>query len=429
MPATLMTDMRARGRLAPGLHRDGKVTGLWLNVGRRGNKSWVLRYTPPGAEVRAAGLTAGRRKPRAMGLGPFPAVSVAAARERAEEARQLLAEGLDPLDERRRRREEERLASMRAITFAEAAYAYIDAKVEPGEGGFRNAKHRQQWRNTLETYAVPLIGAINVTDVDTDHVLQVLLQETVAGPETGPFWTLKTETATRVRGRIEKVLAWAAFRGLRPKSDNPARWHGHLEHALVAPATLRKTKNHAAMPYAEIPGFMANLRKRSGIASRALEFAVLTAARSGEVRNAVWAEMDVNGHVWTIPAERMKAGRQHEVPLTDATLAILAGLPRTDGNEHVFAGSARAGRLSENALLSVLKRMGLGHLTQHGFRSTFRDWAGETTSHPREIMEYALAHGLKDRTEAAYQRGTLFPKRKVLMAEWSDYCGSGETPP
>ena len=332
MPATMMTDMRARGRLAPGLHRDGKVTGLWLNVGRPGNKSWVLRYTPPGAEVRATGLTAGRRKPRAMGLGPFPAVSVAMARERAEEARRLLAEGLDPLDERRRLREDDRLAAMRATTFAAAASAYLEAKVEADEGGFRNPKHRQQWRNTLATYAVPLIGAIDVADVNTDHVLQVLLQETSAGPETGQFWTLKTETASRVRGRIEKVLAWAAFRGLRPKGDNPARWRGHLEHALVAPATLRRTENHAAMPYAEIPGFMANLRKRRGVAPRALEFAVLTAARSGEVRNAVWDEIDMEERVWTIPADRMKAGRQHEVPLSDAALAILASLPRLEGN-------------------------------------------------------------------------------------------------
>lgn len=420
MAPKIMTDMRARGKLAPGLHRDGKVMGLGLNVTTSGTKSWVFRFVPPNAETRLEGLTAGRKKPRSMGLGPFPAISVSRAREKAEEARRLLAEGLDPLEERKRI--EAKASSRKVTTFAEAIEAYLRTKVEAQEGGFKNPKHRQQWRNTLATYAVPIIGKVDVADVNTDLILEVLQQETKKEDQVGTLWNIKTETASRLRGRMEAILSWAAFRGLRSKGDNPARWKGHLDNELIAPSKLRKVKHHASMPYAQIGEFMARLRDRKGVSDRALEFAILSVARSSEVRNAVWSEIDLAAEIWTIPGNRMKKEKEHTVPLTPRMLEILKGLFREDNNPHVFVGESREGRLSENALLNCLEYMGHEELTQHGFRSTFREWAGEMTAHPREVIEHALAHNLKDKAEAAYQRGTLFPKRRELMADWSDFC-------
>jgi integrase len=400
--------------------------GLHLNVTKTFRKSWVFRYTPSNAEVRFQGSTAGRKKPRAMGLGPFPAVSVSMARERAEGARRLLAEGLDPLEEKKAERTKAENASRRVTTFAEAVEAYLLAKVEAKEGGFKNEKHRQQWRNTLTTYALPFVGSVDVADVGTDHILQVLQQKTDKNEATGSLWNLKTETASRVRGRIETILSWAAFRGLRPQGDNPARWKGHLDNELIAPSKLKKVKHHASMPYVEVEDFMVKLRARAGVSNRALEFAILTVARSSEVRKAVWSEFDLEANVWTIPEDRMKKEKEHDVPLTARMVAILKSVPQKNDNPHVFIGESREGRLSENALLNTLEYMGYDDLTQHGFRSSFREWAGEMTSHPREVIEHALAHGLKDKSEAAYQRGTLFPKRRELMADWSEYCGNYE---
>lgn len=424
-----LTAKAVEGNLKAGYHSDGTVPGLYLAVGTSGSKSWVVRYVPPKVAgtitTRATGATAGRNKPRAMGLGPFPAISLAAARERALAVRTKLAEGIDPLEERRK---EEALAAVEKVkitTFADAVTAYIKAKVDLDEGGFKNAKHRQQWRNTLETYANPIIGKYNVADIGTDLVLKVLQQDVQdkAGKVVGNLWNTKTETASRLRQRIETVLSWAAFRGLRPQGDNPARWKGHLDNELTARNKVQKQQHHAALPYVEIGAFMAELRGRDAPAARALEFSILTATRSSETRLALWAEFDMKNRLWIIPAERMKKDKEHEIPLTDDMVAVLDALPREEGNPHVFIGTSRNGTMSENALTNVLKRMGREDLTNHGFRSTFREWAGEATAHPREVVEHALAHSLKDRAEAAYQRGTLLPKRRRLMEDWSNYCG------
>jgi len=382
--------------------------GLYLQVSKWGTKSFEFRFTLDG-------------RTRSMGLGPYPKVSLADARSKVKLLAAKVEKGEDPIEERRAKSRKNTKAE-KPMTFAEAASAYIDAKVDVDEGGFKNPKHRQQWRNTLETYANPIIGNVPVADVNTDLVLRVLQQETTAKGKAGPLWNMKTETASRLRGRIEKVLSWAAFRGLRAKGDNPARWKGHLETELVARKDLRKPKHHAALPYVEVGAFMANLREREGVAARALEFSILTAARSGETRGATWPEIDLEAKVWTIDGSRMKAGKEHRVTLCDEAIALLEALPREDGNPLVFIGTAQTGGLSENAMNNVLGSMDRSELTQHGFRSTFRDWAGETTAHPREVIEHALAHSLKDKAEAAYARGTLMAKRARLMTDWGKYC-------
>lgn len=422
-----LTDAEARGNLKPGYHSDRLTTGLWLAVGRptktgKVSKSWVFRYVPPveagTVAVRRAGNTAGRNKPRAMGLGSFPEIGVATARDKAEEARKKLAVGIDPLEERKRERS---AVAVRVMTFSEAVSAYIEAMVDPKEKS--NAKHKQQWRNTLETYANPILGGVNVAHIDTDLVLKVLQQDVRdgAGSVVGTLWNTKTETASRVRGRIQNVLDWAKVAKYR-SGENPAAWKGNLDKLLLKPTELKTVEHHAALPYVEIGAFMAELRGRDAPAARALEFSILTATRSNECRGALWAEFDMKNRIWTIPGERMKAKKTHEVPLTDEMIALLEALPREEGNALVFIGDAKSGGMSENALLNVLDRMGRKGLTQHGFRSTFREWAGETTAHPREVIEHALAHQLKDKAEASYQRGSLLPKRRVLMADWSKFC-------
>lgn len=402
----------------PELLPDGK--NLYLQVSPNGTKCWIFRY-------------AIRGKTRDMGLGGYPEVSLAKARELRDQQRKVLKEqGLDPLAARDAMAQEaaralaaQEIEEARRMTFAQAASAYMDAKVDLDEGGFKNPKHRQQWRNTIETYANPVIGHISIADIDTDYVLRVLQQDSKdrAGNTVGTLWNTKTETASRLRGRIEAVLSWAAFRGLRAQGDNPARWKGHLDNELTARNDISKPKHHAALPYAEVGVFMDNLRKREGSAARALEFSILTAARSSEVRLAARDEIDLEAKVWTIPAERMKAGKEHRVALSDEAIALLKSLPREDGNPLLFIGTAKTGGLSENAMNNLLGRMGRSDLTQHGFRSSFRDWAGETTAHPREVIEHALAHRLKDKAEAAYARGTLMAKRARLMADWGRYCG------
>ncbi len=275
--------------------------------------------------------------------------------------------------------------------------------------GWKNPKHRQQWQNTLTTYAGPVIGGINVALVDTGLVLKVL----------EPIWKTKNETASRLRGRIESVLAWATTRGYRD-GLNPARWKGHLDKLLVKPSAIQTVAHHAALPFREIGGFMRDLAKMEGFGARALEFAILTAARSGEVRGATWEEFDLDARVWTIPAERMKAGKEHRVPLSDAAMALLADMPLV--GEFVFPGARNGRPLSDMSLTAVLRRMERGDLTAHGFRYTFRDWAGDVSNHPREVIEHALAHQLKDKAEAAYAHGTLFDKRRRLMGDWATYC-------
>jgi integrase len=344
-----------------------------------------------------------------IGLGAYPGVTLADARKRAQEKRTAIKEGADPLAERRAKAAAVKAARAAAITFGECASRYIDAK----RPGWRNEKHAAQWISTLNTYAAPVIGGLAVRDIGLNHILAIL----------EPIWSTKPETASRVRGRIESVLDWATVHEYR-QGPNPARWRGHLDNTLAA---RKKTAqgHHAALDYRQMGAFMANLRQRQGVAALALEFAILTAGRSGEVRGALWSEIDREAKTWAIAPQRMKAGRAHRVPLSDAALEVLRqaeALPRGKDLDLIFpAGRGRP--LSDASLGEVLNRMGLD-VTAHGFRSSFRDWAAETTNHPREVCEMALAHVVGNKTEAAYQRGDLFDRRRQLMADWAGYCGA-----
>lgn len=377
----------------PGLHFAGGIAGLALQVLPTGGRSWVLRA-----------MVGGKR--RDMGLGGYPEVKLAEAREAAEIARKQIRNNVDPINARAAEKAALRVDAGKSMTFQASALAFIAAN----EGGWRNAKHRQQWGNSLEAYAYPIIGKMNLRDIELPHILKIL----------EPIWETKTETATRLRGRVEQVLDWGTVRGYR-EGLNPARWRGHLDKLLAKPKKLAKVKHHAALPWGEISCFMVKLRDAEGMGARALEFAILTACRSGEVRGATWAEIDLEAGEWIIPAERMKAGKPHSVPLSDAAVGMLKALPRMAGPNYVFP-APRGGQLSDMTLTAVLRRMSLG-VVPHGFRSTFREWAGESSGHPREVIEHALAHQLADKAEAAYQRGSLFPKRVKLMQDWANFCG------
>jgi integrase len=373
--------------------------GAYLQIAKVANRrtgAWVFRFTLNG-------------KARHMGLGSVKLLSLAEARDRARQARQLLLDGIDPIEARNAARLAARAEAAKGITFKQCASRYIKTQ----EAGWRNPKHRAQWRATLETYAFPYFGDLSVAAVDTGLVLKAV----------EPIWAVKPETASRVRGRIEAVLDWAMAHEYR-QGENPARWRGHLDKLLPARQKVRAVKHHAALPWTDLPEFMEDLRDREGIAARALEFAILTAARTGEVIGAVWDEFDLAERLWTIPGERMKAGKPHRVPLNDCAVEILQPLPREVGNPFVFLGGRKGRALSNMALLKTLERMGRGDLTTHGFRSTFRDWASETTGYQSEVVEMALAHVVASKTEAAYRRGDLFEKRRRLMADWATYCAS-----
>lgn len=373
-----------------GLHFVGGVAGLALQVQPSGSRSWVLRV-----------MIAGKR--RDMGLGGYPDVTLADARRRAREEREKVDKGVDPIAERQAAAGLLRSERAKAFTFKQSALAYIEAH----ESGWRNAKHAEQWRNTLaSTY--PAIGELQVKDVALPHVLAVL----------EPIWKTKTETASRLRGRIESVLDWATARGYR-EGLNPARWKGHLDHLLPAPAKIMKKGHHDAIPVGEVGAFMRDLRQQEGMGARALEFAILTAARSGEARGATWSEINLDEAVWRVPGERMKAGKEHRVPLSDAAVTLLQGLPRFKDIDLVFP-APRGGVLSDMTLVAVTRRMGAAAVP-HGFRSTFRDWCAERTNYPREVAEMALAHAIGDKVEAAYRRGDLFDKRKSMMQAWAKF--------
>ena len=382
-----------------GLYPDGG--GLYLQIAAGGSKSWIYRFMLDG-------------RARTMGLGSLLAVPLADARGRAAEARALRASGIDPIEARNAERATARLNAAKAITFKDAAERYIEAHA----AGWRNAKHIAQWRSTLETYAYPVFGSLAVQDVDVAVVMKVL----------EPIWTTKTETASRVRGRIESVLDWAAARGYR-KGENPARWRGHLKNLLPERSRVRKPKHHPALPYVEIGDFMKALRAQEGGAGRVLEFVILTAARTGEVIGARWSEIDMKEGTWIVPAERIKGGREHRVPLSAPALGILetmADLRDGKADGFVFPGRKRGRALSNMAMLKLLERMERDDLTVHGFRSTFRDWAAERTNYPREVAEAALAHVIPDKVEAAYRRGDLFEKRRRLMNEWARFCAKAK---
>jgi integrase len=409
--ATVAKLVKAGGK---GRHGDG--AGLWLQVDDN-RASWLFRYT-----------IAGRQRQMGLGgvaLGPNdPGRSLSAARDAAAKVRDLLREGKDPLDTRAAEAAAQEAAKAAAAaeatraarTFRTAAEHYIASH----RAGWRNDKHADQWTATLTAYAYPVIGDTPVAGVDTQAVLSVLK----------PIWQTKPETASRVRGRIEAVLNAAAVLGWRDRDKvNPAAWRGHLDQLLPRKTKVRQVEHHAALPRKDMPGFMAALRQqKQGASARALEFTILTAARTSETLGARWREFDMDTAQWTVPASRMKAGRPHRVPLSDAALAVVqaqrtaVGEGEPDPDAYVFPGARQGRPLSNMALLMTLRRMKRGDLTAHGFRSTFRDWAAETTTFPREVCEAALAHVLADKTEAAYRRGDLFTKRRDLMAAWARWC-------
>ena len=391
-----LTVLKMRSLYSPGRYGDGD--GLWLQVRDADHKSWLLRFTLHG-------------RAREMGLGSTGLVSLAEAREAGLEARRLLREGIDPLERRIAQRAAAR--AKEAPSFREVAGFYTDAH----NAGWKNAKHRAQWGATLDAYAHPVFGDRRIADVGTGEVMRAL----------EPIWREKAETASRLRGRIEAVLDYAAARGWRT-GENPARWKGHLANLLPSRSKLERVQHHAALPWAEVGAFVAKLRGQPGTGALALEFAILTAARTGEAIGATWSEIDLGGAAWTVPAERMKAGREHRVPLSGAALAVLRRAAALHGEgtpapgAPVFLGRGVGKPLSNMALLALLKRMGRADLTAHGFRSTFRDWASERTGVQREVAEAALAHTLRDKVEAAYRRGDLFEKRRRLMYDWTAWC-------
>ncbi|MCZ8107912.1 MAG: integrase arm-type DNA-binding domain-containing protein [Burkholderiales bacterium] len=379
-----MTAKEVQSLTRPGRHADGD--GLYLDIDGDGRRRWVLLFT-----------IAGRR--REMGLGPLRDVSLADARRKAEAARKQVRDGIDPLEARKAERTRQR-------TFGEEVDALLAAKGP----SWRNEKHKAQWKTTLDRYAAALLDKA-VAEIGTEDVLGILQ----------PVWQAKPETARRVRGRVEAVLAAAGAKGLR-EGPNPAQWKNHLDQLLPAPKRLSRG-HHAALPYDKVPALVGRLRAVGGISAHALEFTILTAARSGEVLGAQWDEFDLQAGVWTVPAPRMKAGRVHRVPLPARALAILASMKaiRHDGHPFVFPGQKHRRGLSNMAMDMVLRRLGLD-VTVHGFRSSFRDWAGDATVHQRELVETALAHQVGDDTERAYRRGDALEKRRQLMIDWAAFC-------
>lgn len=390
----------------PGLHPVGGVAGLLLQVSGTGAKSWILRVSTGEQRISQSGKPFTAR--RDIGLGGFPTVTLSGAREAARRLREQLAQGVDPVADKKAAKAALRAAKTKRITFAEAAHRCHATKV------FRNAKHRADWIGSLENHAFPHIGNLPVADIGLPEVLTVL----------EPIWRDRTETASRTRQRIEAVLKWATVSKYRT-GDNPAKWKDNLAELLPQPRKLAPVKHHAALPWQSAPAFMAKLRERNGIAARALEFAILTGSRSGEVRGARWDEFDLDTGIWTVPAERMKAGKAHRVPLSGAALELLASLPRMAGSGLVFT-APRGGELSDMSLSQVLKRMEVG-VVPHGFRSTFKDWCRSSTAYPDEVSELALAHVNSDATRAAYARDELLPKRARLMEDWSQYLAKPAT--
>ena len=383
--------------LKPGTYGDGQ--GLWLQV-RESGRSWIFRFKSP---------VSGRA--RAMGLGAVANVSLAEARSAAAVQRALLQAGKDPIDERQALPSRDEGTK----TFREAADAYIAAN----RSGWKNVKHADQWHSTLLKHAYPIVGDMPISTVGTTHVMLVL----------EPIWTRLSETASRLRGRLELVLDYATAKGWRT-GDNPARWRGHIAHMLPKRSKVSRVVHHPALPYALIGAVMAKLKAGRGTSALAVQFVTLTAARSGEVRGATWSEIDLEAKVWTVPGERMKAGREHRVPLSAAALEVLAAAKALKGLhrpiDYVFPGGRVGKPLSDVALSNALATAAGGGFTVHGLRSTFRDWAGEISSYPSDVAEAALAHTIRDKVEAAYRRGDSFAKRRGMMDAWAAYCETAE---
>ena len=386
-----LTALQIKKLTLQGSYADGH--GLYLQISNSGSKAWFYRYEKNG-------------KGHKHGLGSYPTISLRDARTKAHACRILRSEGIDPITNKKKQLLEKELESVKGTTFKECAEAYIDSH----KAGWKNRKHEQQWRNTLKTYTYPFIGKLAVQDIDTGQVLKAL----------EPIWYEKTETASRVRQRIESILDWAKVRKYRA-GENPALWRGHLEKILPKPTKVRKVKHFNALPYSDVPEYLQKLRTKNTMSSKALAFIILTASRNGEARWASWSEIDLKDGVWEIPAERMKADRTHRVPLSAEAVNILKEAKKFGKENLVFSGAKKGKPISEAALRNLLKE-DYPDMTVHGFRSSFRDWCAEMTNYPREVAEAALAHTLKDKTEAAYQRGDILVKRHKLMNAWAEYC-------
>ncbi len=405
-----LTALKVAREKRPGLYGDGG--GLYLQITARGSKSWIFRFwaaerdPATGEIVRDSTTKKVKGRAREMGLGSCITVSLAEARERALECRKLREKEIDPIEAREAARRQAALERAKSLKFKDAAATYLAAH----RVAWKNDKHAAQWVSTLRTYAYPVVGDVSMQAIDTALIMKVI----------EPIWAEKPETASRLRGRIESILNWATVRGYR-EGENPARWRGHLDKLLPSRAKVRKTQHHSALAYAELPAFMTVLRQQEGIAARALEFTILTAARTGETIGARRSELNTREKLWTVPAERMKAGKEHRVPLSDRAFEIMATEAAAD-DDYVFPGGRPNQPLSNMAMLKLLGRMGRDDLTVHGFRSSFRDWASERTNFPGEMVEMALAHAIHSKTEAAYRRGDLFEKRRRLMDAWAAFC-------
>jgi len=389
----------------PGKYPDGGNLYLQIRKSTRNiennavTKSWLFRYSRFGKDTW-------------LGLGPYPDVTLSAARDLATRERKKMRQGIDPLTDKRARQIAARTAHENMLSFAECAELYIESQAP----GWSNPKHIEQWRSTLTKLAGPIIGHLPVDQIDTALIMRCL----------EPIWVTKTETASRLRGRIESVLDWSTVRGYR-HGDNPARWRGHLDKLLPRPSQVVRVKHHAALPFTDVGAFMRQIREDTGVASRALEFTILTAARTNEVIQAEWSELNLDRKTWVIPAERMKSNREHRVPLSATAIEALEAVRGRD-RTYVFPGQKRNSHLSNAAMMKALKRLNQTGITVHGFRSTFRDWCAESTNYPADVAEMALAHALRDKTEAAYRRGDLFEKRARLMTDWARYCSKPTTP-
>lgn len=386
LSARFISTVSAKGRYADG-------GGLYLQVGTTAEKSWLFRFQLNG-------------RARAMGLGPVHTVSLADAREHAFVCRRQVLDGKDPIEERRR----ERLAGITEAAEVRTFQWCAESNIKSHNAAWNNLKHAQQWTNTLTRYVFPAFGRLPVASIETHNVLEAL----------EPIWTTKPETASRVRGRVEAVLDWTKVRGLR-NGENPARWRGHLDKLLPAPSKVAKPRHHAALPFDDAPAFMVDLKQRDAIAARGLEFLILTAARTGEVIGAKWDEIDADVGIWTVPAERMKAGKEHRVPLSKSAAKLIETMTAVRMNDYVFPGTRPKSPLSNMAFLQLLKRMQCSGVTPHGFRSTFRDWASERTTYPSEVAEQALAHTISSKVEAAYRRSDLFEKRRAMLQDWDNF--------
>jgi integrase len=389
----LLSAAKVKNLKAPGDYLDGR--GLYLQVRSESSKSWLLKFSM-------------QKRAREMGLGSALDFSLADARETRDKYRKLIKVGVDPIEHRKAEEAARAVDRAKAITFKDACARFIAAN----RSGWKNIKHAAQWEATLKAYAYPLVGALPVQAIDTALVMAVL----------DPIWSIKPETASRVRGRIESVISAAKARG-EFKGENPATWKGHLDNLLPKTSKVRKVENHAALPYADLPAFMKDLREREGIAAAAMEFLILTVGRTGEVLGATWDEFDLRKSVWTIPGERMKNGKEHQVPLSAPAVAVLERMSKLTNGEHIFFGQSSGRSLSNMALLVLLRRMKRTEITSHGFRSTFRDWAAER-GYQDPVAEAALAHSVPDAVVAAYKRTTFFELRKKMMDDWAAFATS-----